>query len=193
MGLDMFLERIHQSAMQYLEYDPDEAKTKNLKIYEQMKPYILRSGDLPGIQRESLFEEVGYWRKANQIHNWFVTHVQNGEDDCGRYPVSEEQLKDLRALCSAVVTESGVKCEIIQNGYIINDIDAFTPIIRPGNVITNPEVAERLLPTTDGFFFGSTDYDEYYLQDIQETIGMLDTVLEETDFSVYSIYYTSSW
>ena len=25
-------------------------------------------------------EEVGYWRKANQIHRWFVENVQKGED-----------------------------------------------------------------------------------------------------------------
>ena len=34
------------------------------------------------------------WRKANAIHKWFVDHVQDGEDDCGRYPVSVDKLKD---------------------------------------------------------------------------------------------------
>ena len=29
-----------------------------------------------------IIEQVGYWRKANQIHNWFVENVQDGEDDC---------------------------------------------------------------------------------------------------------------
>ena len=24
-----------------------------------------------------------YWRKANQIHAWFVDNVQQGNDDCG--------------------------------------------------------------------------------------------------------------
>ena len=27
-------------------------------------------------------EEVGYWRKANAIHKWFVDNVQDGNDDC---------------------------------------------------------------------------------------------------------------
>lgn len=30
----------------------------------------------------STYEEVAYWRKANQIHSWFVRHVQDGEDNC---------------------------------------------------------------------------------------------------------------
>ena len=37
-------------------------------------------------------EEVGYWRKANQIHKWFVDNVQDGVDDCGEYKVTKEQL-----------------------------------------------------------------------------------------------------
>lgn len=43
---------------------------------------------------------VGYWRKANAIHNWFVKNVQNGEDDCGKYYVEREKLIELRNLCA---------------------------------------------------------------------------------------------
>ena len=39
--------------------------------------------------------EVGYWRKANQIHKWFVDNVQGGEDDCSPYPVTRDQLEKL--------------------------------------------------------------------------------------------------
>jgi len=47
----------------------------------------------------SIKEEVGYWRKSNQIHGWFVNNVQGGEDDCGTYPVSTEQLRELYDVC----------------------------------------------------------------------------------------------
>ena len=36
-----------------------------------------------------------YWRKANQIHAWFVDNVQGGNDNCGEYYVSHEKLKEL--------------------------------------------------------------------------------------------------
>jgi len=39
---------------------------------------------------------VGYWRKANQIHNWFVQNIQNGNDNCGNYYVSRENLETLK-------------------------------------------------------------------------------------------------
>jgi hypothetical protein len=46
---------------------------------------------------------VGYWRKANQIHKWFVDNIQEGVDDCGDYYVSRESLQALRALCQQVI------------------------------------------------------------------------------------------
>ena len=39
---------------------------------------------------------IGYWRKASAVHGWFVERVQDGEDDCGDYCVSLEQLYELR-------------------------------------------------------------------------------------------------
>jgi hypothetical protein len=46
---------------------------------------------------------VGYWRKANQIHKWFVDNVQEGNDNCGDYYVSRESLQALRTLCQQVI------------------------------------------------------------------------------------------
>ena len=51
----------------------------------------------------------------------------------------------------------------------------------------------ELLPTTSGFFFGGTDYDEYYVNDIKETIDIVTKVLETTDFEKEMVYYVSSW
>ena len=44
-----------------------------------------------------------YWRKANQIHAWFVANVQGGDDDCREYDVTSEQLTELRGLCRQVL------------------------------------------------------------------------------------------
>lgn len=53
----------------------------------------------------TITEGVGYWRKANQIHNWFVLNIQNGIDDCREYDVDEEMLKDLLKLVKSVLKE----------------------------------------------------------------------------------------
>lgn len=60
-------------------------------------------------------------------------------------------------------------------------------------VYTNQDLAEELLPTQSGFFFGSTSYDDWYIQDIINTIGQIDSILKTTDFNTEALYYVSSW
>ena len=59
--------------------------------------------------------------------------------------------------------------------------------------IKNITDAEDLLPTTSGFFFGSTDYDEYYLQDLEKTVELLTPYLEEKDDWSVGYVYQASW
>ena len=106
-----------------------------------------------------VIEEVGYWRKANHIHKWFVDNVQNGVDDCGSYRVTKSELKDLFEICQEVVKDNSK--------------------------------AHELLPTNEGCFFGSTDYDQYYYGSIIETINILEDCLGDKDAE--SFEYHSSW
>ena len=57
--------------------------------------------------------EAAYWRKANQIHKWFVDNVQDGVDDCNRYYVSHEQLETLLALCREVQGDSSKAYQLL--------------------------------------------------------------------------------
>jgi hypothetical protein len=50
-------------------------------------------------------------------------------------------------------------------------------------------LAEDLLPSASGFFFGATDYDEWYYNDITHTIKILEDALVDGD----DFYYSSSW
>ena len=50
-----------------------------------------------------------------------------------------------------------------------------------------------LIAPRGGFFFGSTDIDEWYWQDIKETIKKLDRIFQLPDLDKLSFYYTSSW
>ena len=138
-------------------------------------------------------EQVGYWRKANQIHNWFVEHVQDGVDDCNYHrEVTEEDLNELLDVCQLVLNNCNMTYGQIQNGWEIKDGKQL-PIMVSGKYVEDPSVAEKLLPSTSGFFFGSTAYDQYYVEDIKKTIEIVKKVLETTDFDTQMIYYISSW
>lgn len=55
-------------------------------------------------------------------------------------------------------------------------------------VLKSKDKASELLETKSGFFFGSTDYDDYYFSDIEETIRIIDSLDADGDY-----YYQSSW
>jgi hypothetical protein len=50
--------------------------------------------------------------------------------------------------------------------------------------------AEELLPAASGFFFGNTEYDEWYFNGIDNTIDILKEALKDEDGDYY---YSSSW
>jgi len=64
-------------------------------------------------------------------------------------------------------------------------------------VLLQPAVASEILPTQDGFFFGSYDYDEWYMDDMKNTITMIDEILKDVPLDAnpwdYSFYYQASW
>lgn len=119
----------------------------------------------------SIKESVGYWRKANQIHYWFVQNVQDGEDNCAYYHVSEGKLKELLEDVEKVLANKGTP----QEAYVVNEF----------------------LPSSDGFFFGS-DYEadpDWYWMQMENTRGILTEILSEKrnpDIWV-DYYYQSSW
>jgi hypothetical protein len=191
MGLDMYLEKCNRKAWGYKDFDIEDIKQNKPKLYEELKPYIHQRGS-ELFRWESLFEEVGYWRKASAIHKWFVDNVQNGEDDCCYHEVTKEQLENLLRICKTVKSLSELKNGWVKNGERFEN-GMWCPMFEEGQTIVNSEVAAKLLPTQSGFFFGDTDYDQWYMQDIERTIEILTKVLDTTYFDVDMVVYCSSW
>lgn len=60
-------------------------------------------------------------------------------------------------------------------------------------VLKDNSRAEELLPSQSGFFFGGTDYDEWYFKDLQHTRDKIDELLSKPDFDKFDFQYQSSW
>lgn len=191
MGLDMYLEKCNRKMWGFKDFDVDFVKQNKPEIYEEMKPFLISKGT--HFHWESIFEDVGYWRKANAIHRWFVDNVQNEIDDCEYYEVSKEKAQELLDICKTIKAETKLEKGMIENGYRFDENGNRIPILEEGLTMVNADVAEGLLPTQSGFFFGSTNYDEWYMQDIDSTIEILTKALEETDFDREMLVYSSSW
>jgi hypothetical protein len=84
----------------------------------------------------------------------------------------------------------------VQNGvdncgeYYVDIDDLKTLLELCEKVKADHSLAEELLPSASGFFFGGTDYDEWYYNGIDNTIDILKEALED-DRGDY--YYSSSW
>ena len=162
MGLDMYL-----TARRYV-WGSEEELQANIK--EVVKPFMSEW------EPKEVSFRVGYWRKSNQIHDWFVKTVQDDIDDCKEYYVERDKLTELYQ----------VVCEVLES--------------------RNTEVAAEKLSPAAGFFFGSTEIDEWYWQDLENTKEILQPLIDayiEADklgdkshthpIYKYDFYYQSSW
>lgn len=59
-------------------------------------------------------------------------------------------------------------------------------------ILEDHSLAEELLPTREGFFFGSYEYDEDYFQDLEDTVKAIDEIDLE-DISDCDLFYNASW
>lgn len=189
MGLDQYLRK-----KVYLRSWPDTMGEKSKS--EIVKDALSTIGMVEGRPTHIVYD-AGSWRKANQIHNWFVQNVQKGNDDCGEYYVEIDQLKDLLSICEQIKSKVIMEETLIKNGmHSEKQADGtmkLVPNMIKGMKITNPEVCEELLPSAEGFFFGSTDYDQWYMDDIDRTIDILSKICNKEDDTYTSYYYSSSW
>jgi len=201
MGLDQFL-----SAKLYIGgcYEHNgitgtiDIKKRPVKYNHDKNEYEPTGPEEPFIQMTNLSQveditlRVGYWRKANAIHKWFVDQVAEGEDDCQPVHVERSQLEELKRLCEEVLSKSLLIDGKVRNGQHFAN-GKWEDIIIDGKIVFGAEAAMEKLPTTEGLFFGSTDYDMWYIQDLQNTVEIItkalsDPLLKDCDFE-----YRASW
>lgn len=193
MGLDMYLRAqkyVSGYRFQREQGDPEVNEFDRLVDLFGMGEFV--TDDSPAAYVEFT---IGYWRKANQIHSWFVEHVQGGVDECQEAHVSREQLSALREACLRVLASSELVPGSVHAGTVY---DAEHPkgavIMEDGQIVADPRVAHEVLPTAEGFFFGGTDYDEWYVDDLKRTVAIIDKAFTLLDGEGYwSIIYQSSW
>lgn len=152
MGLDMHLE-----ARRFI-WAFQDGSGEDAPIAKGIREALPELGDM---RPNYVTAEAAYWRKANAIHQWFVTNVQDGRDDCGHYHVSRDQLRELADICD--------------------------------EVLRDPDRASELLPTQGGFFFGSTNYDDWYRRNLEYTRDRLRELLARPELESWEFQYHSSW
>ncbi len=179
-----------------------------VKQWEHQKPeerytVLVDRGGKPvaGIQPERIAwvdEEVNYWCKANHIHRWFVDNVMGGDDpnDGHCYRIHEYQLRKLLDICSRVIDASKlVNGSTWRRAASVEEHLKGLMHCTAGRVIEDATVAKELLPTSSGVFFGSYEYDEWYLNEVVETREWAAQMIADMGVGGLcdELYYSSSW
>jgi len=102
MGLDMYL-----NAKRFIWYNEEGVSDLVSQAFPELKDRKVKQ----------VIVEAMYWRKCNAIHKWFVDNVQEGNDDCGDYWVSREQLEALRQLILKVLETKDARGLPPQEGF----------------------------------------------------------------------------
>lgn len=178
MGLDMYL------------YKKRYTKNWDHTAPKDRWEITIKQGDQPAtiINPTFIYEEVGYWRKANHIHKWFVDHVQDGNDDGLYHYVDPEQLEELLKIVQTLLESSKMVPQLFTDDG--QWIDPATKL-PDGRQLLDVELAQKLLPTQEGFFFGATEYGMWYLHDLRETEQILTKALAEAEGVDFE--YHASW
>ena len=134
-------------------------------------------------------ETLAYFRKVNFIQKFFEDKYEVPDDE--RVPITKEDLQGLADLCDRVMSKfeewDGAKEALDSDDYV-----------EPPKHIQ--DYADELLPTCDGFFFGSTDYDNWYfnnVKDVRDTVREILQEVEDTyeveDADNYQLFYRAWW
>ena len=165
MGLDMNLYERQYCPSVYCK-EKDKKTNFTTKVY-----------NYDGTSKKTKFKNVayiicrkGYWRKANEIHRFFLDRCTDNGNEWeynGRdIVVSEEVLTELLNICQELLKLKGKKFK---------------------------EEAKKKLPTSQGFFWGSYEYDKWYRQDLRNTIKILKSLdLPSKDYNIDFIY-NANW
>ena len=162
MGLDQYLTaKKYVSKWDYSNNYKDKTITQEYQDLLPMDaPDLTKYGQFAGI---SVAYPVGYWRKANAIHNFFVREVGEGVDECQEMWVERFVLAELRYRCARVLKADNME-----------------------------QMAQEIgLETVSGFFFGDNEYTDWYKDDLLLTIEIIDHVLTLPE--EYSLHYQASW
>lgn len=110
--------------------------------------------------------EVHYWRKANSIHNWILKETGTPSD----FNAGDNDIE-------------------ITKDMLIKFVEQAKTVLKD----RSDETSARLIPSCSGFFFGSTEYDEWYYDDIKDTAEKFLELVNTFDFEGYKLLYSCSW
>lgn len=164
MGLDMYFYARKTTYKSFSKWDkPDRADETNYP--EDLKTFsdYIYDRNFKSVQTVISYQ-IGYFRKFNALHSYIVKTFADGIDNCQDIILYKEDVEKIKRVLDDVL-----------------------------NVHQQAEKAKEILPTQSGYFFGGTDYDEYYFEEVKVAADLMQNLLDNFDFEKYQLIYRASW
>lgn len=164
MGLDMYFYARKTTYKSFSKWDKS-SKVDETDYPEDLKTFsdYIYDRDFKSVQTETRYQ-IGYFRKFNALHGYIVKTFADGVDECQDIILHKEDVEQIKKVLDDVL-----------------------------NAHQQVEKAKELLPTQSGFFFGGTDYDEFYFEDVKVAADLMQSFLDNFDFESYQLVYQASW
>ena len=197
MGLDIYFNAKRKNEKLRKDYDEKYAKYRDVqkryndaldkeveKIKGTTKPNQSDYFDLPKevedrVRAEFESDAIELQRKLDDCYNALYSDVAyfrkvnfllpyfNYEENCSEVVIDKYEVEELIEDCERVLAAK--------------DADEAE------------SVADELLPTEEGFFFGNTDYDERYFNDVREVADKFTEILDTFDFDENELVMSCWW
>ena len=181
MGLDMYL----NATRSFSGYDYEGTERK--KEFKQLMNSV---GSEHWADRQSPYATVtftvGYWRKMNAVHGWFARHCGEPDNDVSMY-VSRDHLNKLKQDCAEALLKMPSKVPVsvgtLVSAKTNNPFETIKDLImaETHSAEFNDSNNNDPLRPTAGFFFGSTEKDDWYYDGLRETINIVDKAISLPD------------
>ena len=207
MGLDIFIHKVKN--VRNSKYEPLKSIKEYAEINEQRaKDKIKAFADTCIKDLESLKDNAESYKVAyDKIFNvkikdytkcyWIVEKMQERVhsvqevkeffDDFIYYPEVDAYFRKVNFIYKYF------QYKLEDEQCFIEKEDLLDIIERCEKVLADDTQAEELLPTQCGFFFGSTDYDDYYFDNVADCKKQMEHLLEDFDDNTDIIYVVMSW
>ncbi len=164
MGLDMYFYARKTTYKSFSKWDNSD-RANEVNYPEDLKTFsdYIYDRNFKSVQTEISYQ-IGYFRKFNALHSYIVKTFADGIDNCQDIILYKEDVEQIKKVLDDVL-----------------------------NAHQQVEKAKELLPTQSGFFFGGTDYDEYYFEEAKVAADLMQKLLDNFDFENYQLIYEASW
>lgn len=165
MGLDMYFYARKTTYKSFSKWDEPNRAKEEVNYPEDLKTFsgYIYDRNFKSVQTETRYQ-IGYFRKFNALHSYIVKTFADGIDNCQDIILYKEDVEQIKKVLDDVL-----------------------------NAHQQVEKAKELLPTQSGFFFGGTDYDEFYFEDVKDAADLMQSFLDNFDFESYQLVYQASW